>query len=153
MAVWESARGSRAVRITGALVVACGALRLAAPFFPMHARGAPPSLTDALHVAVTGVTAALVVLQLAVGSRAAGRAFRAYSIATLAVVVLFGALAAWAGQRIAAGAPTPWLGIAERLSVGAYLLWIAVLDFVLLGAETRAFSGRPVAGAAPVGRP
>ncbi len=142
MAVWESARGKRAVRLTGALVVASGVLGLAAPFCPMHVRGSPPSLTDTLHVALGGATFALALLQLAAGSRAAGARFRTFSLATLAVVLVLGALAASAGPRIAAGAPTPWVGIAERLCVGAYLVWIAVLDFVLLRAETRAFSAR-----------
>ncbi len=144
MAVGESARGKRAVRITGALVVAYGLVRLAAPFFPMHVRGAPPSLTGAIHVALGGAAFVLAVLQVAVGSRAAGRTFRIFSLATLAVVVLFGAPA---GLGMAAGAATPWLGIAERVGAGAYLLWIGVLDFVLLGAETRADSAPAAAEA------
>ncbi len=150
MAVWEAARGKRAVLATGGLVIACGLVGLVAPFFPVHVRGSTPSLTDAVHVALASVTFLLVVLQLAVGSRAAGASFRVYSIATLAVVVVLGALAASAVPGIAAGEPTPWLGVAERICVGAYLLWVGVLDFVLLGAETRAFSARLI-GAPPRG--
>ncbi len=44
-AVWETARGRRAQRVTGALVIAYGAVALVTPFFPVHARGAGPTLT------------------------------------------------------------------------------------------------------------
>jgi hypothetical protein len=138
--VWESARGKRALRITGALLIAYGAIGLAAPFFPMHLRGAQTSLTDAMHIALTAVTVLLILLQLAIGSAASGKGFRVFSLATLVVVLVFGALAGWDGPRIAAGEPTPWVGVIERTCVGAYLLWVAVLDVVLLQAETRAVS-------------
>lgn len=148
MAVWESARGKRAVRATGALVVAYGAVTLVAPLFPMHLRGAAPPLGDAMYLAVTGAAVLLVLLQLAAGSGAAGRAFRIYSLATFAVVLVSAALAASLAPRIAAGEPAPWIGLVERAGAGAYLLWVAVLDFVLLGAETRAFSARLAPAAA-----
>lgn len=140
IAVWEAARGKRAVRVTGVLLVAYGALGLAAPFFPMHQRGDPTSLTDAMHVALTSVTVLLILLQLAFGSAAAGKGFRLYALATFAVVLVSGALAGWEGPRIAAGAATPWVGAAERICVGAYLLWVAVLAVVLEQAEARAFA-------------
>jgi hypothetical protein len=132
------------VRITGVLLVAYGVLGLAAPFFPMHQRGAPTSLTDAMHIALTSVTVLLILLQLAIGSAAGGKGFRVYSLATFAVVLLFGALAGWEGPRIAAGAPTPWVGAVERVCVGAYLLWVAVLAVVLEQAETRALAAAVV---------
>ncbi len=140
LAVWEAARGKRAVRVTGVLLIAYGALGLAAPFFPMHQRGGPRSLTDAVHVALTGAAVLLILLQLAIGSAASGKGFRLYSLATLAVVLVFGALAGWEGPRIAAGAPTPWVGVMERVCIGAYLAWVAVLAVVLEQAETRAFA-------------
>ena len=143
VAVWESARGKRALRLTGALLIAYGAIGFAAPFFPMNLRGARTSLTDAMHIALTGVTVVLILLQLAIGSAASGRRFRLYSLATFLVVLVFGALAGLDGPRIAAGEPTPWVGVLERICVGAYLLWVAVLDVVLLQAETRAASTPP----------
>jgi hypothetical protein len=148
VAAWEAARGKRAVRVTGALLIAYGAVGLAAPFFPMHPRGAPASLTDATHLALTIASAILVVLQLAYGSAAAGRGFRLYSLATLAVVLVLGALAGWEVPRIAAGAPTPWIGAIERICVGAHLAWVAVFALVLEQAETRALATAPSAPAA-----
>jgi hypothetical protein len=36
---------------------------------------------------------------------------------------------------LAAGQPTPWLGLAERINIGAYLLWVLVLALRLLRAQ------------------
>jgi hypothetical protein len=148
VAVWEAARGKRAVRVTGALLIAYGAIGFAAPFFPMHQRGDPASLTDAVHVALTIVAMLLVLLQLAFGSAASGKGFRLYSLATFAVVLVLGALAGWEGSRIAAGAPTPWVGAIERVCVGGHLAWVAVLAVVLEQAETRAVEAASSAPAA-----
>lgn len=40
------------------------------------------------------------------------------------VLVIFGSEAA--------GQLTPWLGVAERINIGAYLLWVTVLAAILL---------------------
>ncbi|WP_231478109.1 hypothetical protein [Sphingomonas sp. UNC305MFCol5.2] len=47
------------------------------------------------------------------------------------LVMGFGALAALDGPRVAEDLPTPMLGINERISVGAYLLWVIVLALAL----------------------
>jgi hypothetical protein len=36
------------------------------------------------------------------------------------------------GPRIAADLPTPWVGVWERINVGAFLLWVVVLATALL---------------------
>jgi len=41
-------------------------------------------------------------------------------------------LAAVEGPRIAGSDPPPWVGLTERICVGAYLLWMAVLSGALL---------------------
>lgn len=63
---------------------------------------------------------------------ASGGWFRWYSLTTLAVLVVFGALAGTQGPQLAANEPTPWLGVFERINIGGYLLWLAVLAIVLL---------------------
>jgi hypothetical protein len=40
-----------------------------------------------------------------------------------------------AGPQIAAGLPTPWLGVYERIVVYGYMLWAMSLAMVLLRAE------------------
>jgi hypothetical protein len=138
VAVWECARGKRSLRVTGALVIAYGVAGFVAPFFPTHPRGSPTSFTDAAHVALAGAIFLIVLLQLAFGSGASGAAFRVYSLSTLAVVVVLGVVAGCCGLGFAAGAATPWVGVAQRACVGAYLLWVTVLDAVLLKAELEA---------------
>lgn len=38
-------------------------------------------------------------------------------------------------QAMAAGQPTPWMGVYERITIFSYLLWIIVLSFLLLRAQ------------------
>jgi hypothetical protein len=128
--VWMSAAESRAWRFVGALFVVQGAID---PFWPpMHLRGVEPTLTDALHIAFA--MAWLVVMLLAMGFAAAslGKRFHLYTLATLAVFVVFGTLTVMDGPRLAANLPTPWIGIWERINMGAGMLWIAVLAITLL---------------------
>jgi hypothetical protein len=39
------------------------------------------------------------------------------------------------GPRIAANLPTPWVGLWERINIGAFLLWVIVLATMLLRAD------------------
>jgi Protein of unknown function (DUF998) len=122
----------RDVRVTGWLLLAIGVLNLAGPFVPMHLRGVEPSLTDTMHIVVTGVTSLLLMLAIWFARDSFGREFRVYSLVTIATMVLFGVLAAVDGPQIAANEPTPWVGLTERVCVGAYLLWMFVLSGALL---------------------
>jgi hypothetical protein len=125
--IWLSTT-RRARRVTALLLIAIGVLGMvAAPFFPMHPRGAAATFTDTMHVALTGALSLLIIAAIAIGAEARGQAFRPYSIGTLLVVALFGALTGIDGARIAAGLPTPWIGITERICIYGYLLWLLVL--------------------------
>jgi len=124
------ARGSRALRVMGALFILNAAM---GPFWPpMHLRGVAPTLTDTLHIVFAMVWLPVMLLAMGLGAAALGRRFRLYTIATLAVFVVFGALTAMGGERIAANLPTPWVGLWERINIGAGMVWIAVLSLVLL---------------------
>jgi hypothetical protein len=61
------------------------------------------------------------------GAAAPGRRFRIYSLVSLAVVVTFNALALAYAHEVAAGQPTPWIGLHERIAFSAYFLWQSVL--------------------------
>lgn len=139
----------RGLRVTGLLLVAVGLANLAGPFVPMHLRGVDASLTDALHIATTAVTSVLLALAIWFGRRAFGRAFRTYSLVTLAIMLGFGALAASAGPAIAAHDPTPWVGVTERTCIGAYLLWMVALSGALLCAPAEAREVEPRPTSAP----
>ena len=149
--VWRAATTNRPLRVVGALLAAFAVLGLAAPFTAMHQRGAAFGLTDALHIAATVLTVLLMLLAIGFGAAALGPRFRDYSIATLLVHLVFGAWAGAEGPRLAAGLPTPWIGITERINIGVFLLWVVVLAVVLLGrsrgtASARVPRGAPAAG-------
>ena len=130
VAVWKSADRSRPLRIVGVLLVAQGLVGFVWP--PMHQRGEGFTLTDTMHIAVTIVTVILMLLTIGFGAAALGKRFRLYSIATILVHVVFGILIGMDGPRIAANLPTPWAGLTERINIGIYMLWVAVLALVLL---------------------
>lgn len=144
--LWTSARQNRALRASAGLLAGIGAVGLAAMRFPMNLRGTEMTLTDTMHIIVTGMTVLLILLAIGFGAGAFGRRFRVYSIATLATVLVFGALTALEAPRIAAGLPTPWLGVTERINIGAYLLWVAVVAVMALRARKLAAPDRLRAG-------
>jgi CubicO group peptidase (beta-lactamase class C family) len=140
--VWLSAGRSRALRVVGGVLIAQSVVGLFWP--PMHLRGAVPTLTDAMHVAFAMAWLLLMLLAIGFGAAAFGKRFRLYSAVTLAVFVVFGTLSGMDGPRIAANLPTPWVGVWERVNIGAALLWIVALALALL----RRSSSSPDAGAA-----
>jgi len=139
--VWRAAGRKRSLRITAVLLVAYGAVgQVGLLFFPMHLRGAEATLTDTMHIIGTSVIVLLTLLYIGFGAAARGKLFRLYSIGTILVLLVFGALTGLQGPRIAAGLPTPWFGVMERVNIYFSLLWVAVLAIVLLRAEKRSGS-------------
>jgi hypothetical protein len=133
--VLASSRGNRPLRVVGGLITAHGALGLA-PWPPMHLRevlaAGGGTLTDTLHIVWSMVAVLLMMLAIGFGAVAFGKRFRLYSIATLVILVAFGALTGLDGPRIAANLPTPWVGVWERINIGVFLLWVVVLAVALL---------------------
>jgi hypothetical protein len=70
-------------------------------------------------------------LLIAFGAAAFGTRFRVYSLVTVVTALVFGALTGTQAGNLAGRDPTPLLGLYERISVGAWLLWIAVLSVVV----------------------
>lgn len=133
--IWRSAQGKRSIRIAGALVVAHGAMSVLWIFAPMSDRdviaAGGATSADSMHLvlsAATGVFVAAYVATLAVGF---GWWFRLYSVLTIATALVFGSLSAQV-DRVEAGDPTPYMGLLERIGIGAWLLWLAVAGIVLL---------------------
>jgi len=134
--VWNTAGRNRALRIAGGLILGYGSLGLLWPLAPMHLRDAlaagESTWSDTLHIALSGATVLLMLLAIGFGSAASGRRFRLYSVATLVTLFTFGALTFVDAPRVGANLPTPWIGVWERINVGVFLLWVAVLATVLL---------------------
>jgi hypothetical protein len=66
------------------------------------------------------------------GAAAFAGPFRRYSIATLLLVAAAGGMTSLEAPGVGANLPTPWIGVWERVDIGAWLIWIAVLAARLL---------------------
>lgn len=130
LGVWLSSGPDRRLRVAGGVLAAQSILGLFWP--PMHLRGQEMTLTDVMHIVFSMAWLLLMLLAIGVGAAALGKRFRLYSAATLAIFVVFGVLTGMDGPRIAANLPTPWLGIWERINIGAALAWIVVFAVALL---------------------
>jgi hypothetical protein len=136
LGVWASANGKRTLRIVGGLLLAYGLLGLAWPFASMHQRqvlaAGGGTLADTGHLVLAGVTVALMFAAMAFGAAAFGTRFRIYSIATIVILLAFGALTSSNASRVAANLPTPWAGLWERINIVVFLIWVVVMAVVLL---------------------
>jgi len=141
LSVWVSAGRKRALRVVGGLLVVFGALVVAWPFASMHQRevlaAGGGTLSDTLHIILSMVTVLFMLVAIGFGATAFGKRFRLYSIGTIVLLLVFGALTGLDGPRIQANLPTPWVGVWERISIAVFLLWVAVLAIILLRAEKR----------------
>jgi hypothetical protein len=116
----------------GGLIIGIGITGLVTTlFYPMHLRGDETTSTDTMHIILTGITTLLIVLAMGSCARVKGKGFRWYTIITVVVLLIFGAIAGMDGPKLASQQPTPWLGVTERITIGAYLIWTAVLAIVL----------------------
>jgi hypothetical protein len=131
--VWRSAGRKRSLRVIGAALVVYALVSWVWPqFFPEDLTKPVGALTNTMHIGITFVTVLSWMLILGFGAAAFGQRFRFYSILTLVMVVLFGALAGSQGPALAAGQPTPWLGLVERVNIYAFMVWAVVLSVALL---------------------
>lgn len=122
----------RALRFTGILLIAHAILAMVSTFFPMNLRGAEMTISDTMHIIFYTVIPLVILLIIGFGATANGKWFCIYSIGTILILILFGALTGMAAPRVAAGLPTPWIGIYERINVYGYMLWVLVLAILLL---------------------
>jgi hypothetical protein len=135
--VWASSGRNRRLRAVGGLMAAYAVVGVPWMLFaPMHLRGIEPTLTDTMHVVLAMVTVLLMLLAIGYAATALGHNFRLYSIATIAILIAFGVLAALDGPRVAADLSTPLVGVWERINIGAFLLWVVVLAVALLRTQT-----------------
>jgi hypothetical protein len=150
--VWRSAGRSRALCAVGGIVVVAGIFGAFWP--PMHQRevlaAGGRSLTDTLHIVWVAVNGILTLLAMGFGAAGLAGSFRRYSIGTMVLLVVAGVLTSLEAPGVDANLPTPWVGVWERINIGAWLLWVAVLAATLLpGAIPRALGFRASASGAP----
>jgi hypothetical protein len=137
--VWRAAHGRPSLRATGGLLAAHASTFPLWVLSPMTSREemlGPIAPNDLGHLMLTALTLIFILLETGFAGKALGRRFRIYSGVTVVAVLGLGGLTALFSSRLPHG-PTPWLGLVERGSVGAWLLWLAVLAVVLLRQEGR----------------
>jgi hypothetical protein len=137
--IWKSGATSLPLRISGMLMIIY--VIIGAFWPPMHQRevlaAGGATMTDTLHIVFTLVTVPLMLMVIGFAAAAFGIWFRLYSILTIIVQLVFGALTAMAAPAMQADLPTPLMGVWERISIGAYMLWVVVLAIILLRQHAR----------------
>lgn len=134
---WLSARRNRPLRWMASAITAAAVFGAFWP--PMHQRevlaAGGGTLSDTLHLVWTAVNGLLTLLAMGFGAAALGKGFRAYSMASMVTLFAAGTLTSRDAPEVQANLPTPWMGVWERVNIGAWLLWVAVLAVVLLRRE------------------
>ncbi len=106
---------------------------------PMHMRetlaAGGGSLTDTLHIAWTVITIPLWLLIMGLAAKVFSKAFLIYTIATIVIQIFFGVLSGLDASNMEANLPTPWMGVWERISIAAYMIWVIVFATLLLQKE------------------
>lgn len=135
LGIWGFDSRKRTLRVIGVLLVGYVVAGFVGLYFPMHPGESATTLSNAMHQISAGVTVIFILLSLVFAATAFGMQFRLYSLGTILIYLLLGALPFLGVAQIEAGQPTPWVGVVERIMVYGYMLWVAVLAIVLLHAE------------------
>jgi hypothetical protein len=137
--LWQSTFSDKRIWTIGIILIINAVIGFFWP--PMHQRQVIASgggtMTDTLHIVFTFITVPLMITTIILGAVAFGKRFRLYSITTLVVLLLFGMLVGIDSPGISTNSPTPWIGLWERINIGAYMLWIFVFSLILYNKNTR----------------
>ncbi len=130
----------RGLSVAGTVMLAVvGVLGLAMTiFFPMDTRGSAATLPGTIHLVLAGVLSLgslLSILFVALGSRDHD-AYWVYSLVSFFLVLLTGAAAAYTASQA-----SPWLGLAERLTIGLFLVWVFVTSVRLVRLDIGRYDG------------
>lgn len=140
----EGMHGNARLKIVGALLLGYMLVGSGTAIFPVHVRGTAVFADELPHI-VSGLAAiAVILVAIGVGSATLGARFRVFSWTMFAAIVVFGALTVPFGVKLAAGEPTPGMGVVERIAYYAILCWVAGLSIALSSrARMREAGGRP----------
>jgi hypothetical protein len=131
--VWHSSGRKKTLRVIGAaLIIYAIDSWLWPQFFPEDLSQPASALTNTMHIILTIVTIITWILILGFSAATFTKWMRLYSIGTLLAVIVFGSLAGSQGAALAAGQPTPWLGLMERINIYSFMIWVVVFSIVLL---------------------
>lgn len=129
--IWRTA-DRRSLRWVGVCLVATGLIGFPNhTVFAMSSRWLTGGFNDVMHIVLTSVFGLFVFAALIFSAVAYPGWFRWFAIATLLVIVGFGAASSFAMQGISRN-ETPWVGGFERINAYTYFAWIVVLAAVTL---------------------
>lgn len=120
----RTARMVAAVALAGYALCSTAGLSMA----PMEPRADGISAQTRLHIWMTAAQGLFMIVALIGGAFAHGRRFFAYSLLSAATSAGFGAMA----SMQAASGSMRWIGLTERVSIYAWMIWTAVLAVSLL---------------------
>jgi len=150
LGVWWSSGRKHSLRVVGGALVVYALVSFVWPqFFPEDLTKSVSASTNTMHIIITVMTVFSWMLILGFATTAFGKRFRLYTIGTLLAVLVFGALTGPQAAAMAAGQPTPWLGLTERSNIYSFMLWVVVLAITLLRLQENSevpshFSDAPV---------
>lgn len=135
--VLKAANKNGKLRLAGWLLIVYIVVGIFWP--PMHQREAlaagAGSLTDTLHIVWTLITVPLMLLIMGLSAASFGKSFRMYTIITIIVQIGFGVVTGLDSPKMEANLPTPWMGVWERISMAAFMIWLIVFATMLLRIE------------------
>ena len=139
--IWLSANGNRKLRFVAVVIVFDAVFGFFWP--PMHQReiiaAGGGTLSDTLHLVWAFAHLILMLLMIGFGAAVFGKGFRIFSAGIVLVFIVFGTLTAIESRGIEADLPTPYVGIWERINIGAYMVWVVVFAVMLLRKNNKTF--------------
>lgn len=130
--VWLFGRQGSCLRWSASFMFGVVVVGVGFSFFPMNMRGVGRTFSDTMHLLIAGVTMILLTGAIICGSKALKPTFRFYSALTVALMLVFFVLTLLDAPNVARNLSTPYMGLKERVSMAAWLAWIAVFSVQLL---------------------
>jgi hypothetical protein len=132
-----AAGGRRSLQVIAGGVLLVGAIGLVGwPFAAMHQRevlaAGGDTLSDTMHLVFAGINSMIFVASIILGMFVFRGRFRAFTIVMFIAITVGGFYTWLESPDVATNDPTPWLGIAERITVFGSMLWIGVLGIRLM---------------------
>lgn len=126
------AADERTLRWVGMLLIVAGLIGFPThTAFAMSSRWMTTGFNDTMHASLSVAFSLVVFVAMALSAVASAGWFRLYSIATLAVLIGFGAASSVAIQGLEQNS-TPWAGGFERINAYAYFAWLVVLAVIVM---------------------
>ena len=145
LGVWVTADGRRVRQGLAVMFMASAVDAMVLwSFFPMHMRGLERTTTDTMHLALA--TNPFVLASFVLGAIAYGKWFRVYTFITIAGLLALAFYGFSFASAVATNAPTPWMGLSERLAQYGGGLWQAILALLLTKEQLRSARGLPGSG-------